>query len=99
MMVSEGVRLPLMPLNCAGQTFPAPNIMAKQKTNEQMLRALLADLHPIEAALLRERIVHIVEETAKAAQESPESFGWFVSPSAYLHLNAKVQKHMGFSGL
>ena len=72
--------------------------MAKQKTNEQMLRALLSDLHPIEAALLRERIVHIVEETAKAAQESPESFGW-VSPSAYLHLNAKVQKHMGFSGL
>lgn len=86
-------------LICAGQTFPAPNIMAKQKTNEKMLRALLSDLHPIEAAILRERIVHIVEETAKAAQESPESFGCFVSPSAYLHLNDKVQKHMGFGGL
>lgn len=31
MMVSEGVRLPLMPLNCAGQTFPAPCFMTNNE--------------------------------------------------------------------
>jgi hypothetical protein len=31
MMVSEGVRLPLMPLNCAGQTFPAPQAMTNNE--------------------------------------------------------------------
>lgn len=73
--------------------------MAKQKTNEQMLRALLSDLHPIEAALLRERIVEVMQATAEAAQKTPESFGSFIPPSYYVALNNKVQKHIGFSGL
>lgn len=72
--------------------------MAKQKTNEQMLRALLSDITPIEAALIRERLSHIMSVTGELAHTNPEKFT-FVDASVWIALNDKVQTHIGFGGL
>ena len=70
----------------------------KFKTNEQMLRALLKDLGGIEAALLRERIVLIMEQSKKSIETNPEAWANpIVPPQAYLDLEKKVQEHIGFN--
>lgn len=75
MMVSEGVRLPLMPLNCTGQTFPAPNIMTKN----QQARALAKTQATIqqvtieaEQAARAERQRIVAENCQRAREEKKE---------------------------
>lgn len=70
----------------------------KLKTNEQMLRALLKDLDGIEAAILRERIVVIMEQSKKSIEANPEKWNNpIIHPNEYLKLEKKVQLHLGFS--
>lgn len=69
----------------------------KQLSNEAMLRALFKDLHPIEAALLRNELVTLSAKIRKGVKRKPEqyinpivSIGWFV------RLCDKIDKFLGF---
>lgn len=67
------------------------------KTNEQMFEALLSELHPMEIAILRERLVSMMEVTRKQILKDPEPFNNpFVSAKTYLHIADKVEAHLGF---
>ena len=71
--------------------------MAKLKTNEQMLRALFKDLHTIEAALLRERIVTMSNATRELIASDPEPFrNPMCNERQYLSLCDKIDKHLVF---
>jgi len=65
----------------------------KDRTNDQAFKELFKNLHSVQVALLRERVLFVCEQTAK------ESDSWenpFVSPRLYKELNEVVQKHLGF---
>ncbi len=69
-------------------------------TNEQKINDLIEDLSSIELALLRERIVTIMEITIASINDNPDKWqNGFVAPSLYFKLNEKVQKHIGFTDL
>ena len=68
------------------------------KNNEQMFKAFLKELHPIEVALLRERISKIMDITRRSIKESPEQWSNpIVHPDAYIGLADKFDKHLGFN--
>lgn len=71
---------------------------SKQKTNDQMLKALFKELEgTIYSALLRERIVMIMDMTINDIKDNPEAWdNAFVHSSMYEELNDVVQKHLGF---
>lgn len=67
------------------------------KTNDQMLKQLLEEITPMEAALLRERIVKIMEITENSINNEPEKWkNNFIHPNAYKELNKKIQACLGF---
>lgn len=70
----------------------------KIKTNETMIKSLLNDLSSIETAILRERIVKIMEITTKSIENEPEEWGKnpIIHPSLYLNIAKKVNEHLGF---
>lgn len=70
----------------------------KAKTNEQMFKALFKELEgSIYSALLRERIVKIMDITIKDIKDHPKAWeNCFVHSSMYEELNKIVQKHIGF---
>lgn len=62
-----------------------------RKTNDQKLRKIIKDLHPVELALLTERIQTIMNLTIKGIEENPESYdNFFVSHENYKHMAEKV---------
>ena len=82
------------------QTCMAFFILFKMaKTNDQMFKALFKELNgSIYSALLRERIVMIMDMTIKDIKENPETWDkCFVHSSMYEQLNEIVQKHIGFN--
>ena len=70
------------------------------KTNEQRLKSLIRELdksHSIYSALLRERIVHMMDITLTSIEQEPEKWkNGFVHPNLYKDLNDIVVKHLGF---
>jgi hypothetical protein len=70
----------------------------KRKTNDQMLKSLFKELEgSIYSALIRERIVKIMELTIDDIKENPERWEKsFIHSSMYEQLNDVVQKHIGF---
>lgn len=70
------------------------------KTNEKRLKALLKEAeqtHPVLSAILRERIVKIMEITMDSIEKEPEKWNSiFVHPNTYKMLNDLVTKHLGF---
>lgn len=66
-----------------------------QKTNEQLFKALFKDLDSIEFALLRERILCIMDLTIKDIQSNPDHWDRFiVDPRLYENLANKINKHL-----
>lgn len=66
----------------------------KNKTNDQMFKTFLKDLHPIEMALLRERISIVMDMTRQSIKESPELWvNPIVHPDIYIGLADKFNKH------
>ena len=69
----------------------------KLQTNEQMLKAFINSLDAIEIAILRERIIKIMEITKKDIQERPDAYhSPFTSPDMFLLVAEKAEKYMGF---
>ncbi len=74
------------------------SIMTKKiQNNDQMLKALLKALTPLETALLRERLVTICQMTKKGIEQEPEKWqNSFVHKDIYLALVNKVEDNIGF---
>jgi len=71
--------------------------MTKVKTNEQRFRALLNDLGPFGAAILRERMMNMVQYNRDAIEKDPESFNNpLFNHTHYSALCDKIEKHLGF---
>lgn len=72
----------------------------KPQTNEQAFRALFKDLSTHDVAMLRERVLKIVEITEDDITNHPENWeGKLFGPHIYDNLFAKVKEHLGFDKL
>ena len=77
--------------------------MAKSMTNDKRFNNLFKELRfTIHEALLRERIVKIMEMTMRDIKENPQDWEKnyeksAIHPSVYEELNTIVQKHLGFN--
>lgn len=66
----------------------------KNPTNEQRLKNLIKENDPYTNALLVERLLLIIEATAKELEKNPESFNTFMTNAAmYQNLVNNVKKH------
>jgi len=66
------------------------------QTNEQSFKSLLKDLHQVELAILRERILKIMDLTIEDIQRNPNDWEkQIVQPNVMMNLNEKIQKHLG----
>ena len=66
------------------------------QTNEQSFKSLLKDLHQVELAILRERILKIMELTIEDIEINPTDWEKeIVQPNIFINLNEKIQKHLG----
>lgn len=62
-----------------------------RKTNDQKLRSIIKTLHPVELALLVERIETMMKLTLQDIEEDPSKWdNWFVSHHAYVNMANKV---------
>lgn len=73
--------------------------MAKRKTNKQVFASLFKEIGgSIHEALLRERILKIMEMTMISIEEDAKAWDYsLVHPSVYEELNTIVQKHLNFN--
>lgn len=72
----------------------------KTKTNEELFKQLIKELEMFELALLRERIVTIMditEQWANNESENPTDSSPFIDPRTYLDLAVKVKSIIGFN--
>ncbi len=70
----------------------------KSKTNDQMLIELIKSNTPMQNAILRERIVVMMNATVKSINEDPERWNnAIVDSSFYVGLNDNVNKVIGFN--
>jgi hypothetical protein len=70
-------------------------------TNDKAIKALVKalDKQPVQLgfALLRERILKIMEITMESIEENPEAWqNPFIHPDMYKSLNEIVQEHLAF---
>lgn len=70
----------------------------KLATNETMIKDLIKDLNGIELAILRERIVMIMDITKQSIENEPLQWqNSILHPSLYIDLHSKVNEHIGFN--
>lgn len=68
----------------------------KPKNNEQLFRAMFKDLHPLEIAILRERVQRISYITRKGIEKKPSDFdNPIFNHHHYLAVCDKIDKHLG----
>lgn len=68
-----------------------------EATNEEKLVELILNLHTIHVAMLRERIVAMMEITKDAIEDGGEGFDTpFFRKEEWLTLHDKVQQYIGF---
>lgn len=71
--------------------------MSKLITNEQLIRKFLKELHTIEVAMLRERIVRIAELTRQDIEEDRKPYNTIATTANdFLILCDKIDKYLGF---
>ena len=72
--------------------------MKKNKTNEQLLRKLISSNSPMENAILRERIIKVMEMTIEDMKENPDTWRkGFIAESLIVDLSNNVNKIIGFN--
>ena len=72
--------------------------MKKNKTNEELLRKLISTNSPMENALLRERIIKVMEMTIEDMKENPDTWRkGFIAESLIVDLSNNVNKIIGFN--
>ena len=66
----------------------------KPKTLKSLIKSIDGTIY---TALLRERILHIMDMTMQSIKDNPERWERsFISPKLYEELNEIVQKELGF---
>ena len=71
--------------------------MYKQTTNEQMIKKLVGQLHPVEVVILRECILKIMDLTLQDIAHDPKPYSNpLIHTSAYIHLAQQVYEVIGF---
>jgi hypothetical protein len=61
------------------------------KTNDQKLRSIIKNLHPVELALLTERIETMMQITLQDIEKDPSQYdNFFVSHKLYVSMANKV---------
>lgn len=69
--------------------------MAKRKTNEQNIKALMKSLHTVEVALLVERMLTVSALTRRAIEKDASSFNTpFTNPKMFIDLCNKIDLHL-----
>jgi hypothetical protein len=70
----------------------------KRKNNDQMFKALFKEIEgTMYSALLRERIVAIMDMTMQSIEEEGDKWAnGFISPNMYKDMDVIVKKHLGF---
>ena len=69
----------------------------KVETNEKAFKNLFNSLHPVELAILRERVLAIMEMTMDDIKENPETWErGIIHPNLMESLSNKVKEHIGF---
>jgi hypothetical protein len=72
--------------------------MKKIKNNEEMLKELIKTNSPLLNAILRERIVKIMEITKNDIEQNPENWeNGFIDASIYTDLCKNVNNTIGFN--
>jgi hypothetical protein len=72
--------------------------MKKNKTNEELLRKLIRTNSPMENALLRERIIKVMELTIEDMGKNPDEWRkGFIAESLIVDLSNNVNKIIGFN--
>ena len=72
--------------------------MKKNKTNEELLRKLISTNSPMENALLRERIIKVMEMTIEDMKENPDTWRkGFIAESLIVNLSNNVKKIIDFN--
>ena len=72
--------------------------MKKNQTNEELLRKLISTNSPLENALLRERIIKVMEMTIEDMKENPDTWRkGFIAESLIVDLSNNVNKIIGFN--
>ena len=72
--------------------------MKKNQTNEGLLRKLISTNSPLENALLRERIIKVMEMTIEDMKENPDTWRkGFIAESLIVDLSNNVNKIIGFN--
>lgn len=71
--------------------------MKKNQTNEQLLRKLISTNSPMQNALLRERIIKVMEITIEDMEKNPDTWRkGFIAESLIVELSNNVKKIIGF---
>ena len=72
--------------------------MKKNQTNEQLLRKLISSNSPMENALLRERIIKVMEITIEDMEKNPDTWRkGFIAESLIVSLSNNVKKIIDFN--
>lgn len=67
-------------------------------TNEKAFSKLLKEVSPIQLAILRERVLKVMEITDQSIQDNPDAWNnGFIDVSIYKSLSELVNKHLGFN--
>jgi hypothetical protein len=72
--------------------------MKKNQTNEQLLRKLISTNSPMQNALLRERIIKVMEITIEDMEKNPDTWRkGFIAESLIVELSNNVKKIIDFN--
>jgi hypothetical protein len=72
--------------------------MKKNQTNEQLLRKLISTNSPMQNALLRERIIKVMEITIEDMEKNPHTWRkGFIAESLIVELSNNVKKIIDFN--
>jgi hypothetical protein len=72
--------------------------MKKNQTNEQLLRKLISTNSPMENAILRERIIKVMEITIEDMEKNPDTWRkGFIAESLIVGLSNNVKKIIDFN--
>ena len=67
-------------------------------TNEKAFSKLLKEVSPIQLAILRERVLKMMEITDQSIQDNPDAWeNGFIDVSIYKSLSELVNKNLGFN--
>jgi hypothetical protein len=81
----------------ASDSLCSSSLKHNTMTNEKALKSLLKQASPVQLALLRERILTIMDITEQGIKENPDAWSNpFVHSSEYLLLKELVDKTLGF---